>query len=523
MVQTLDLRTRLAAVLVAALIVVGAAWDAGAQTKGGVLRVGNLGEPPTLDAHWTTASITETLTNHLYEGLYTLDDDNKPIPMLAESFPVVSPNGLTYTIKLRQGIKFHNGKEMTSADVVASLTRWGKQSVYGKDLFGYVTEFRAVDKYTVELKLKEKVAIVLINLAVPNNFGAIYPKEIAEKFAPQEKVTEWIGTGPYKLVEWKPDRYIRMARFDDYKPRSEKPTGYGGAKIAYADQIDWIPVPDVATRVAQMETGELEVADDLNADAYDRLKNSANARPIVAKMYYWLVAVLNKKEGLMTNQKLRQAWQAALDIEPIMKAVAGGRAEFYRMDYNLIHAEIAPWHVKMAGLAWNERNKDKARKLLQEAGYKGEPIRFLATQEYKWMYDFALLSKQQLEDAGFTIDLQVVDWATLVKRRNNSKEYDAFTTGIGPQYDPTNSNVLNCSWPGWTCDEEIQTIKGAMIRETDYKKRLALWEQMHKAFYEKVPVIRYGDLFGLRAASKKVRGLNEKTERMRMYNVWLEK
>jgi peptide/nickel transport system substrate-binding protein len=515
------------AVLLAAAVMVAVSGppDAAAQKKGGTIRVGNLGEPPTLDAHWTTASITETLTNHIYEGLLTLDDDNKPIPMLAESLPTVSADGLTYTFKLRRGIKFHNGKEMTSDDVVASLLRWSKQSIYGKDLFGYVAEggLRAVDKHTVELKLKEKVAIVQINLAVANNFAAIYPKEIAEKFPPQEKVTEYVGTGPFKLVEWKPDQYIKMVRFDGYQPRSEKPNGYGGAKIVYVDEVRWIPVPDVATRVAQMETGELELADDLNADAYDRLKASANTRPIISKMYYWLVAVLNKKEGLMTNQKLRQAWQAALDIEPIMKTVAAGRSEFYRMDYNLIHQEMGAWHVKMQGLPWNEHNKDKAKKLLQEAGYKGEPIRFMTTQEYKWMYDFALVSKQQLEDAGFVIDLQVVDWATLVKRRNNPKEYDVFTTGIGPQYDPTNSNVLSCSWPGWTCDEQIQSIKTAMIRETDYKKRFALWEQMHKAFYEKVPVIRYGDLFGLRAASKKLQGLNEKTERVRLWNVWLDK
>ncbi|HEV8674090.1 MAG TPA: ABC transporter substrate-binding protein [Methylomirabilota bacterium] len=510
------------AALVAALLLLGVGFDAEAQKKGGILRVGNLGEPPALDAHWTTASITETLTNHIYEGLFTLDDGNRPIPMLAESMPTVSPDGLTYTIKLRQGIKFHNGKEMSSDDVVASLNRWSKQSVYGKDLFTQVTELRAVDKSTVELKLKEKSAIVLINLAVPNNFGAIYPKEIAEKFPPQEKVTEWIGTGPFKLAEWKPDQHIRMVRFDDYKPRSEKPNGYGGAKIAYVDEVRWIPVPDVATRVAQIETGELDFADDLNPDAYDRLQRSPNARPVIAKLYYWLVAVLNKKEGLMTNQKLRQAWQAAIDIEPIMKVVAGGKREFYRMDNSLIPAEITAWHTKIAGLPWNEHNKDKAKKLLQEAGYKGEPIRFMTTQEYKWMYDFALVSKQQLEDIGMNIDLQVVDWATLVKRRNNSKEYDAFTTGIGPAYDPTNLVVLSCAWPGWNCDEETQRLKSEMSKETDYKKRVALWEQQTKLFFEKAPVIRYGDLFGMRAASKKLKGLNEKTERPRFYNVWLE-
>jgi peptide/nickel transport system substrate-binding protein len=287
------------------------------------------------------------------------------------------------------------------------------------------------------------------------------------------------------------------------------------------DEIRWIPVPEVATRVAQIETGELDFADDLNIDAYERLSKSAGARPIVAKPYYWLIAVLNKKEGLMTNQKLRQAWQAAIDIEPIMKNVAGGRAEFYRMESSLAFVENTPWHTKLQGLPWNERNKDKAKKLLQEAGYKGEPIRFITTQEYKWMYDFALLTKQQLEDVGFVIDLQVLDWATLVKRRNNPKEYEAFTTGTGNFFEPTAYTVLSCTWPGWTCDEDIQRVLKEMLGEIDQKKRYALWEQVTRLFYEKVPSIRYGDLHGLRAASKRVQGFSEKTERPRFHNVWL--
>src|SRR5437870_4435631 len=230
----LNRRARLL-VLVPLLLVAGSALSAEAQRKGGVLRVGILGEPPALDAHWTTASITEMLTNHIYEGLYSLDSTNRPIPMLAESH-TVSKDGLTYTFKLRQGVKFHNGKEMTSDDVVVSLARWGKQSIYGKALFAQVAEWKALDKYTVEMKLKEKSAIVLISLAVPNNFGAIYPKEIAEKFAPEVKATEFVGTGPFKLAEWKPDQYIRMVRCDEYKSRNEAPNGYGGGKTAYLDE-----------------------------------------------------------------------------------------------------------------------------------------------------------------------------------------------------------------------------------------------------------------------------------------------
>jgi peptide/nickel transport system substrate-binding protein len=494
-----------------------------AQKKGGVLKVGNLGEPPTLDAHWTTATITEVLTNHIYEGLYSLDAKSQPIPMLAESMPAVSKDGLTYTFKLRQGVKFHNGKEMTSADVVASLNRWGAQSTYGKTLYARVAEVKAVDKYTVEMKMKEKTAIVVISLAIPNNAAAIYPQEICEKFKPAEKATEWIGTGPFKLAEWKPDRHIKMVRFDDYQPRKEAASGYGGRKVVHVNELLWMPVPDAATRVAQIETGELDFADDLDLNAYERLKKTAGLQPIVAKPYYWLVAVFNKKEGLMTNQKLRQAWQAALDIEPIMKNVAGGHTELYRMDSSLTFVENAPWHTKIQGLPWNERSRDKAKRLLREAGYKGEPIRFMTTQEYKWMYDFALLSKQQLEDAGFNIDLQVVDWATLVKRRNNHKEYDAFTTGIGMQYDPTHHVYLTPNWPGWTNDEEINRLLGELAGESDYKKRFALWEQVTRTFYDRVPVARYGDLFGLRAMHNHVKGFDPTLMRPRFHNVWLEK
>ena len=266
-----SLTLRALALALVALMAVGAGM-AEAQTpkKGGVLRIGNLGEPPSLDPHWGTQTITEVLANHIFEGLYALDEGYQPIPMLAESH-TVSRDGLVYTFKLRKGISFHNGKEMTADDVVSSLVRWGKRSVYGKSLFAQVVDLKAVDKYTVEMKLKEKSGIVLISLAVPNNMAAIYPKEIAEKFPPDQRITELVGTGPFKLAEWKPDQYIRMVRFDGYKPLAGKQNGYGGAKIVYVDELRWVPVPDVASRAAQVESGDLDFGDDLDANAYERL------------------------------------------------------------------------------------------------------------------------------------------------------------------------------------------------------------------------------------------------------------
>ena len=520
MMRSLTLRALALALMALVAVGVGMA-EAQTPKKGGMLRIGNLGEPPSLDPHWGTQTITEVMANHLFESLYALDESYQPIPMLAESH-TVSKDGLVYTFKLRKGISFHNGKEMTADDVVSSLVRWGKRSVYGKSLFAQVVDLKAADKYTVEMKLKEKSGIVLISLAVPNNMAAIYPKEIAEKFPTPNKVTEFIGTGPYRFVEWKPDSHIRMVRFDDYKPRAEAPSGWGGRKIAYLDEIRWIPTPDVATRVATLESGEVEFADDLQADAFDRIKANARLKPLVVRPYTWAIGVFNKKEGLMTNQKLRQAVQAAIDVEPVMKGAVGNPL-FYRLDPGLSFQEQKAWHSTVGAQSYNQHNKEKARTLLKEAGYKGEAVRFLTTKEYAWMYNYALVTKQQLEELGVNVDLQVVDWATLVQRRNNPQMYDIFTTGMSFVPDPTQHPYLRCDWPGWTCDEEIQKRMDVIRKEPDPAKRKAQWDEVQKRFYEYVPAIRYGDIFGFRAMQTSVKGFNENMSFYRFYNVWLDK
>jgi peptide/nickel transport system substrate-binding protein len=507
-----------------ALAWLGLAGPTSAQTpkRGGVLRVAVLGDPPTLDAHWTTANFVEVITQHIYEGLYTLDQSYQPMPDLADGWPVVSADGLTYTIKLRQGITFHNGKEMTSDDVVASLKRWGGYAAQAKALWTSVEDVRPAGKYAVELRVKERSGIVLISLANANNFSAIYPKEIAEKYPTPNKVTEFIGTGPFRLVEWKPDSHIRMVRYDNYKARSEAPSGWGGRKTAYVDELRWIPMPDVATRVAALESGEVEFADDLQADAYGKVKENPKLRPLIVRPYAWAMAVFNKKEGLMTNQKLRQAIQAAIDIEPVMRAAVGNPL-FYRLDPGLSFQEQKAWHSAVGAPFYNRHDKERAKQLLRESGYRNEPVRFITTKEYAWMYNYALVTKQQLEELGMTVDLQVVDWATLVQRRNNPQVYDIFTTGMSFVPDPTQHPYLRCDWPGWSCDEEIQKRMDAIRVESDPGKRKALWDEVNKRFYEYVPVIRYGDVFGFRAMQATVKGFNEGMTFPRFYNVWLDK
>jgi peptide/nickel transport system substrate-binding protein len=469
---------------------------------GGVLRVAIIGEPPSLDAHWTTASLTYDVTSHIYEPLYTLDERYGVVPMLAEGHGVTD-GGRTWTIRLRRGVPFHNGKELSAEDVVASLGRWGRIATVGKSLFKAVQTLQARDRYTIELRFGGCPGAVLSALGNANQFPAIYPKEVVEA-AGDGQVKEFIGTGPFRFVERVPDRHTRVARFDRYAARPEPPSGYGGKRAALVDEIQFIPVPDVSVRTAGVESGEYHFSDWIAPDAYERLRANPRLDVMIVKPNEWISAIFNKKQGLFTSRPLRQAVVAALDMEPIMKAAVGG-AEFYRLDPSLLFRE-QPWWSDAGRAVYNRPDRERARRLMREAGYKGEPVRWMATQFYDWMYKSALAAKQQLEDVGFTVDLQVLEWATVVQRRNDPKLYDVFTTGIGFQTDPSQLVVLSCDWPGWTCDPKLEELQRRLACETDFARRKAIWDDIQRWFWEEVPVAKLGDFFSLRIKQKAVTG-----------------
>jgi peptide/nickel transport system substrate-binding protein len=183
-------------VAVALLLVLAASAPVAAQEQprtGGVLKAAMIGEPPSLDLHWTTATITQQITWHFYEGLYTYDKHYNPTPMLAEGH-TVSDGGRRYTIRLRRGVKFHTGKEMTSADVVPSLQRWGKMSTSGKAAFKFVEAVEAKGPYEIAIHLKEPMSALMDGLARPGNAAVIYPKEVIDA-AGDGQVKEFIGSG----------------------------------------------------------------------------------------------------------------------------------------------------------------------------------------------------------------------------------------------------------------------------------------------------------------------------------------
>jgi peptide/nickel transport system substrate-binding protein len=479
-----------------AALVLAAAGSAAAQPahrQGGVLKAAMIGEPPTLDTHTTTATISYQIAWHVLETLYTYDRQYMPVPHLAESH-IVTDGGRRYTITLRKGVKFHNGKELTAADAVASISRWGRLHTTGKSIFKSVEGIEAKDPHTLVIHLKEPSGSLLYALASPAL--AIHQKSVLDSAGDQVK--ELIGTGPFRFVEHKPDRHIRLARFKEYSARAEPADGWSGKRTAWVDEIRFIPVPDVAVRSAGLESGEYHFVQTIKPDQYDRLKANPKIEAMLAKPGAWITAAPNHKQGVMANRRIRQAMQAVLDMEPIMLAAMGHKAS-YRIDGALYFPEQGLFHTQGGVTGYNLRNKDRARALLKEAGYAGEPVRWITTKEYDYMYTSAVVAKQQMEDVGFKIDLQVLDWATVVQRRNKPELWDVFTTGITFTPDPALTSNLQCNWPGWWCHEEKERLLAELIRESDPKKRRAIIERIQAVFYEDVGRIKMGDFFTMLA------------------------
>src|SRR5215468_835543 len=484
---------------------------------GGVLKAAMIGEPPSLDLHATSATITQQITWHIYENLFTYDRQYSPIPMLAES-ATPADGGRRYTFKLRRGVKFHNGKEMTSADVVASLTRWGKMASTGKALWKFIEAIEAKEPYDVVIHLKEPTAALLDGLARPGNGAAIYPKEAVDA-AGDGPLKDFIGTGPFRFVEHKPDRHLKLARFKDYAARAEPPNGFGGKRTAWLDEILFIPVPDTAVRQAGVETGEYHHAMFMKQDNWDRIKAMPQLDSRIVRPRGWALFSLNHKAGLMTSKPLRQAVQAALDMEPIL-AAGFGHKDFYRLGPALFFAE-QPFHSTAGGQLYNQRDKDKARRLMKEAGYARQPVRWISTKEYEFMYKTSLVAKQQLEELGFVIDLQVVDWATLNQRVQKPELWELYVSGYPLNPDPALHVAFRCSFQGWWCNEEKERLLVELRRESDAKKRKALLERIQTIHYEDVGQVKLGDYNTLDVARRDLRGEFRTAPRLYFWNSWL--
>jgi len=247
--------TRIHALALAACLL--AAAPAVAQQK--VLRFIPEADLRSIDPIWTTAYITRNHGYMVYDTLFATDAKFQIQPQMVDKWDV-SADKLTYTFTLRDGLKFHDGQPVRSADVIASIERWAKRDVLGQKLGEMTDAWSAVNDKTFRLKLKKPFAYVLEALGKPSsNVPFIMPERIAKTDAFQQ-IPEPIGSGPFRMVkeEWVPGNKVVYAKFTDYVPRKEPPSWAAGGKVVKVDRVEWRYIPDSATAAAAINSGEVD-------------------------------------------------------------------------------------------------------------------------------------------------------------------------------------------------------------------------------------------------------------------------
>lgn len=489
-----------AASLAAALMsATGVAWAEPA--KGGVIDVATVGEPPTLDPMASTADLVGIVTQHIYETLYTFDKDWNVTPLLAADMPAISPDGLTYTIVLRTGVKFQDGSDMNSADVVASLQRWMKVATRGKQAAEVVTAVEAVDDNTVKLTLSKPFAPLLSLLSLNNAAAIVIPSENAG----QDPLTTFVGTGPYMLKDRKPDQFIQLARYDGYASRDGDPNGYGGARKQYLDEIRFVPVPDPNTRVEGAVAGQFAYADALPVESFQKI-SGGKTQPVLLKPFGWPVFVMNTKEGLNSNIKVRKAIQAALAPEDMLLA-AFGSTDFFAVD-GALYPDGFKWHTEAGTEAYKPAgDTEAAAALLKEAGYDGKPLRILTSRQYEFHYKMAQVAQAYLEQAGFKVQLDVVEWATLTKNRTDAALWDIYITHSPFLPEPSLSGFMSDTSPGWWATDKKHEVVGAFNAEPDAEKRVAAYAAVQQAVLDEAPIYKVGNFNALAAQAPNLKGV----------------
>jgi len=489
---------------------------AGDPQFGGTLVVAMPAEPANLDMQGSTLNYIRYIAWHFFETLFTLDKDFQPIPMLASGY-TVSEDGRTYTITLRENILFHNGKELTSEDAVASVKRAVDR---GKMLGSFnILDVRSAGRYALEIELAEPMGLLINALAASRTSVTIHPKEVIEEAGNDGIITDYTGTGPFKFVEWRRGQHVLLERFEDYVPREEAPNGYGGARVPYLDQIKFMFVTEPSVRAVGLAAGDFDLAWPLTPDDRDRLESDPAVDIFTSAPWMYSLIFSNASSGLGGQRDFRRALQAAVDCAEAMEGAVGDPG-LYRLDPGIMWLETA-WYTSIGSELYNQADPDKARQILDEMRYSGEPVKIVASATEEPLLSIALIVKQQLEDIGMTVDLQTFDVATTKQVLLDPERWDVSPLDSTFRNHPLMLYRISGGLPiGWE-NAGRDTLVKALWLEQDPGKAYEIWEAIQALYYLDVPIMKLGDFFDPIGVRTEVKGYANMPEFF-FWNVWLE-
>ncbi|PRZ42821.1 peptide/nickel transport system substrate-binding protein [Antricoccus suffuscus] len=472
----------------------GSANDApSSPVQGGAVVAALSGDPQTLDMAQNTGSLTIRVAINIFEQLFVIDKNYQPAPMLASGYEK-SADGLTYTIKLRSDVKFHNGDRMTAGDVIASLKRWQLVSAVGKSVAKDVASIASTDPQAVTITLHQPRYSFIDDLAATTQPAIIVPAAVAEEAGTSPIADDKIiGTGPYKLKEYKHGQSVVLVRFDGYSSRDDTSSGLAGAKKAYIDTIEFRFVPDPAQQLNGLKSGQFQWAQSVNADEYEALKNSPNLKARVADSGLVATILINHSaDSSFSDLKARQALNMAIDKKAMAQASFGPKEFWSPLSGALVFSVDKPMYSQAGKDIYETFDPKKAKKLFEAAGVTAnKPIRLVTTQTYPKYYQMAVVLQSQLEKLGLKTDMQVYDFPTMISKiSTDSSNWDiSFSAYNGTVTSPSQVLPLAPNRPGEFHSGDLDTLKAKYQISKDPAEAKKIVDQIQQLVWEELPVI----------------------------------
>jgi peptide/nickel transport system substrate-binding protein len=468
-----------------------------------------------LDPIWSGAYIVRNHGYMVYDTLFAMDEKFQIQPQMVDKWET-SADGLTWAFTLRDGLEWHDGKPVTAEDCIASLKRWSARDSMGQKLAQAIQEYKAVNDKTFQIVLKEKFGPLLESIGKPSVVVPfMMPKRVAET-DPYKQIEDYTGSGPFilKKDEWKPGEKTVYIKNSKYKPRPEPMSGLAGGKVVSLDRVEWVWIQDPQTQVNALLNGEIDMVETVNYDSLGLLEKDKNVRVISSKTSNQYVFRMNWLTPPFNNQKVRQAAFAALSQEEFLQANIGDK-RYYRTCKALFTCDT-PLATTAGMDDVLNGNAQKARELLKEAGYDGTPVVLLQPSDLDVIKQLPVVAKAQLEKAGFKVEIQSMDWTTMVNRLVTKKgpPSEGGWNGFGTSWvqvdilDPLMTPYLaaNCdkARAGWPCDEVIEKLRDAYVQATTLEQKKAVVEQVQRRVVEVVTHIPLGEWFAVSAVRANV-------------------
>jgi len=456
-----------------------------------------------LDPITTTAGVTRNHGYMIFDTLLGTDEKFAVQPQMAEKW-TKSEDGKTYTFTLRPGLKWHDGKPVTAEDCIASIKRWSEQNKMGQTIAALTVEMKALDERSFQISLKQPTNLLLEGLASISGIPPfMMPKRLAETPSTQQ-IKEQIGSGPFRFVaaEFQPGIKAVYERNNDYVPRSEPASWSAGGKVVNVDRVEWVAMPDALTAVNAMINGEVDYIEQVSYDLLPMLEGKKDVTVATLDgVGSQTVFRFNHLHPPFDNKLVRQAAIHAVAQEDVLKALVGNPK--YYQTCAAVFGCGTPYESAARKDMVIPANIEKAKALLKEAKYDGTPVVILQPTDSATLSPQPLVIAQALRRAGFTVDLQAMDWQSVVTRRANQGEPSKGGWSLLSTYitlvditDPVRNYVVvsngKKAWFGWPYVPAIEDLRAKFIASSDPAELKALASQIHDAALDEGVIVPIG-------------------------------